>query len=450
MYLTPHLYDLDDLVSTCKDFDSRSYINEAVSCYKHGLYRACIVNTWIALVFDLTKKIHELAESDVSEAIQYRNKFNNAQNELHTKREPKQVQSFEKEVLEAAQKLQLIDAYQYEDLKRLYEDRNRCAHPSFNLEREPYLPSAEQSRLHLRNVIEHVISRKPIQGQLAMDLFYRYVNSEMFPSEYNKVKSQFQLHGFDKIPKKTLKNIIDDIFFNKIKPQSELFLASNFHNFITSVKVLLELRRDDIYERVNSSVKKILKVSTGKETYASYIIALSFNDLIDFSHDENELFKDEIENIISKDINILYRDLYILCSQNPTFKMRVIDKINKLEIGELYDISNILSSSQSFSDQEITSKIIEKAISLYKVQKSYDYSNRVSGLLNSLAKHLSKQNISDIINIIEDKKNDQVRGSFVTQELIVSLYNQDLLTLDIISNSDFIKHKLQVYGINQS
>lgn len=440
MYLNPQLYDLDDLVSICKDFDSKSYINEAVNCYKNGSYRACIVNTWIALVFDLTKKIHELYESGVQEARQYKDQFNKAMTELHNKANPIEIQKFEKGILDVAKTLQLIDIYQYEDLKRLYEDRNRCAHPSFNLEREPYLPSAEQSRLHLRNTIEYVLSKKPIQGQLAIEIFNRYIDSDSFPSEYNKIKKQFQIQGLDKIPKKTLITIINSIFFEKLKPRSGGVLPSNFDNLILSVKAFIEFRSSDIYEKVYDCINIILNKSNGDEKYTSYIIALNFSELINFSDEKNDLFKNEIENIIDKGFKIYYGELYILCSHNDAFINKILDQI------ELSDIDKIecLIAKLNFLNPKIIPAINKRIIDLYKKQKSYDYSNQVSRVLVQLLKYLSLENIQNIISIIEDRNSDQVRGSYGVCELILALYRENLLTQDMINNSEFIKHKLQV------
>ncbi len=62
------LGDLDELILTCRNEEGRGYIAEAVACYKAGAYRACIVSTWIAVVFDLLSKIRELALSGDAEA----------------------------------------------------------------------------------------------------------------------------------------------------------------------------------------------------------------------------------------------------------------------------------------------------------------------------------------------------------------------------------------------
>src|SRR4051812_18383644 len=62
------LGDLDELLLECRNEDGRKYIAEAVHCYKAGAYRACIVSTWIAVVYDLLSKVRELALSGDAEA----------------------------------------------------------------------------------------------------------------------------------------------------------------------------------------------------------------------------------------------------------------------------------------------------------------------------------------------------------------------------------------------
>jgi hypothetical protein len=52
--------DLDELIVRCRDKLSRKFIQEAVSCYRAGAFRSCIVATWNAVVFDFLHKLREL------------------------------------------------------------------------------------------------------------------------------------------------------------------------------------------------------------------------------------------------------------------------------------------------------------------------------------------------------------------------------------------------------
>jgi hypothetical protein len=60
--------DLDELIVRCRDKFSRKFIQEAVSCYRAGAYRSCIVATWNAVVFDFLHKLRELELLGDSEA----------------------------------------------------------------------------------------------------------------------------------------------------------------------------------------------------------------------------------------------------------------------------------------------------------------------------------------------------------------------------------------------
>ncbi len=72
------LIDLDELVLRCKDQEARKYIAEAVVCYKNGAYRACIVTTWIAVVYDFVYKLRQLElTGDKNAKLNFRN-FENA------------------------------------------------------------------------------------------------------------------------------------------------------------------------------------------------------------------------------------------------------------------------------------------------------------------------------------------------------------------------------------
>jgi hypothetical protein len=61
------LGDIDEFVTRCRTEEARTYVAEAVACYKAGAYRSCIVATWIAVVYDLIAKVRELASGGDAE-----------------------------------------------------------------------------------------------------------------------------------------------------------------------------------------------------------------------------------------------------------------------------------------------------------------------------------------------------------------------------------------------
>ena len=177
------LADLDELVLACRDSKSRAFLSEAVASYRAGAYRSTIVGTWIAVCFDLIAKIHELALSGDKEADQVAKDIDAARIQGDLPRALK----FEKSILDLArQKFELISPLEQIDLERLFEDRNRCAHPSLMGDGEPFLPSAELARLHLRSAVTHLLQHPPVQGKAAMQRIQSEVASAYFPTQVEK------------------------------------------------------------------------------------------------------------------------------------------------------------------------------------------------------------------------------------------------------------------------
>ena len=125
------LSDLDELVLKCRDQKAKSYIREAVACYKAGAFRSAIVSTWIAVSFDILDKLKELSLAGDKEAERQIESFDKARRIGDVANSLK----FEREILAICRdKLELISPVEFIDLDRLQEDRNRCAHPSMTAE----------------------------------------------------------------------------------------------------------------------------------------------------------------------------------------------------------------------------------------------------------------------------------------------------------------------------
>src|SRR5215208_5936077 len=59
--LQTHLADLDELVLTVRDLNSREYISEAIAAYRSRAYRSAIMGTWVAVAYDIISKVRELS-----------------------------------------------------------------------------------------------------------------------------------------------------------------------------------------------------------------------------------------------------------------------------------------------------------------------------------------------------------------------------------------------------
>ena len=180
--------DLDELILRCRNADAQKNIAEAVSCYKAGAFRSCIVSTWIAVVFDFIHKLRELELTGDNQARQNLKDFGSIHKDIQ------ESLKFERNLLDKALRYEFISSLEYADLKRLQEDRNRCAHPSVNSTEEAYQPSAELARYHLRSAITHPLQHPPVQGKAALSRLVAEVDSQYFPKSTEDAVRHFS-HG---------------------------------------------------------------------------------------------------------------------------------------------------------------------------------------------------------------------------------------------------------------
>lgn len=182
------LADLDELVLRCRDKRAREYIAEAINCYRAGAYRSSIVATWVAVCYDIIDKLRELslagdkAAEGIVEGIEKTRKADDIVSAL----------KFERELLKIARdRFELVSPPEFDDLVRLQEDRNRCAHPSLISEDQGFDPSGELARWHIRSAVTHLLQHPPVQGKYALDRLLRQVDSEYFPTEIPEATDRF-------------------------------------------------------------------------------------------------------------------------------------------------------------------------------------------------------------------------------------------------------------------
>ncbi|HIG73785.1 MAG TPA: hypothetical protein EYQ24_04165 [Bacteroidetes bacterium] len=184
------LADLDELVLACESEISAEYLDEAVACYRAGAYRAAIVATWVAVAYDYLDKLRELEFSGDGQAAAEIARWDAA----HTSTEIGALLDLEREMLDTARnQFELLSEIEHDDLGRLQKDRHRCAHPSHDHAGEPYQPTAEQARAHIRNAVEHLLSRPPVQGRAALDQLKRDVDRASFPTDVDDAVRRLQM-----------------------------------------------------------------------------------------------------------------------------------------------------------------------------------------------------------------------------------------------------------------
>ncbi|MGB9471160.1 MAG: hypothetical protein WBQ59_17565 [Candidatus Acidiferrum sp.] len=199
------LSDLDELVIRCRGDAARTYIREAVACYKGGAYRSAVVATWIAILYDFLDKLRELEMSGDAAAKVKLQEFETARANNNWKASLQ----FESTLLESAQKqFELLSPLEVIDLNRLSEDRNRCAHPSMSSSSEPYRATAELARSHIKNAVSYLLEHPPVQGKAAFDRIMKDIQSEYFPRDTDRAIEFFRAGPLTRARQPLVRNLV--------------------------------------------------------------------------------------------------------------------------------------------------------------------------------------------------------------------------------------------------
>lgn len=234
---TNYQADLDDLITGCRSENAKRSFSEAVACFRAGAYRACIVLTWTAVLFDYLGKLRELELSGNSEAATILSSFESAR----SRHDVALSQNLESKVLDdAASKFDLLTPIEKEDLERLRLDRHRCAHPSLLTLDDPYSPTAELARTHMRHAVEHLLSRPPVQGKEAHERIWADIESEYFPENLSDAVLRLSPR-LSRARPSLVRGLVIECTKRLLKPderiRSHLFLA---------IQAITELRHADV------------------------------------------------------------------------------------------------------------------------------------------------------------------------------------------------------------
>ncbi|MGI1678675.1 MAG: hypothetical protein K6L75_08095 [Cellvibrionaceae bacterium] len=177
-----HLTDLDELVQKVRNAHPKNYLNEAVTSYRAGAYRAALITTWIAVCVDIIEKIRELSSSGDGAAKVLEDRMNNI-----SPAEPATMLAFERELLDiACNQLEFLSVIEKAHLERLKEDRNICAHPTFSTDGSQFSPLAETALSYIVQAANYLLIHPPMKGKVVVERLYDLVNELSFPEDDEK------------------------------------------------------------------------------------------------------------------------------------------------------------------------------------------------------------------------------------------------------------------------
>lgn len=175
---------VEDLVAEVRDPRSREHFAEAVRAYNAGAYRAAIISTWVTVALDLMSKVRLLADDGEQAAVSLVAELDRA---IDASDRPK-LQSIETSLLDKARDpFELIDARDYDTLKRLYADRHVCAHPAFVAPEETFEASPELVRAHLAAAVDAALKHGATAGPKTLERFKSEVQGQALPGSHEEL-----------------------------------------------------------------------------------------------------------------------------------------------------------------------------------------------------------------------------------------------------------------------
>lgn len=307
-----NLTDLDELAQQVKDKRSRTYIVEAINAYRGGAYRAAIVATWIAVIYDILLKLRELVKREIFQltaedleklkatklkkgkdfpsttvdelkALEDR-EFNNKNKfwqavesctskpvtdeckghileraapisifleEVETYIKEERIFKIEKDILPKAYEVfKLLTLHEYKDLERLREDRHQCAHPAFVAEETLFQPTPERVRMHIVYAVYHLLRYEPVRGEMAINqILHDIKQPSTFPTKYNDVLKFLNDRYFDSVKDDNFIPRLTIILLNKLLRNDDPELWGKEHSLILTLKFISQ-KYDNIYKKV--------------------------------------------------------------------------------------------------------------------------------------------------------------------------------------------------------
>ena len=393
----------------------RGFLEESITCYKAGAYRACVVSTWIALVYDFIEKFRELSLAGDTKAKKLVQEFERIQQA----RDVTAALKFEREMLDIAKdSYEFISPQEHTELKRLFEDRNRFGHPNLNHAAEVLRATPELARSHLRAAVEHVMSRPPVQGKAALSAIQAAVDSPYFPRVIDDA-----VVALSSTPLKRAKSgAVRDFFLGAVRSLfAEKLDVEAFERRLVAAQACQQMHREVVDLVIRERMEDLLDRTD--DAHLGYLIV----GVVKF---------DSLRKKISAALK-LRLEAYI--RQLKTAELPVLNFASELDFlaqsvqGRLETVtSSELRDFVQRAARAPSRPVIEKALVLLENSKSWDSSNAVCAVLAE--RMLPGLTEDDSKRVLASAANGEVKWAFSYPALVEKILDLGLINKAQISD----------------
>lgn len=182
--------ELDQLDSPILHPLARRLLVNALTCYRAGCLRQCIIATSVVVVQDLLLK---LAEFERHDRTAWKSKLEQLDSRDSSQSDTSETGPFERHILDIAERvLEMVTPVEREHLEWLFTDRDRCLYHEMDGLDTPFEPHSDLARMHLGNAVKLVLQRLPGQGQAVIQRVQNELQSGDFPADHEQARQHLE------------------------------------------------------------------------------------------------------------------------------------------------------------------------------------------------------------------------------------------------------------------
>jgi hypothetical protein len=408
------LSDLDEMALSCRTEQARNYVGEALACYRAGAFRASIVSTWIAVVFDLIEKIRELALSGDAAAQEIVNNLNSWQPliEAGDAGAIKNSLEFERDIVRISnEKFGFFDGLQVLDLHRLRDDRNRCAHPTYQGSEQPYSPTAELARVHLVHALKHVLSQAPVQGKAATTQILKLVQSAYFPTNVDQAKIQLRANGLDRPKDSLVRSVTDHLLFGLLEGEPSL---KGRKQTAIALRACHDMFPGLAEPRIRKGLNTVCRRAPDKDLLLFLGLQRHLPQVWTLLEDDN---RERLRELIKQSEARYARVILPICLPIPDLTDACVARLSTLDVE---DVGELLKET-------LHPAVIKRAVDIYCSSRTWDQSNsNYSRVVEPVLGSLDEAALRRIL-LAPRAEGADLNGAYSFNQFVLHVYQKERL-----------------------